>query len=80
MLKGSSQDKFVVEVKGRQEPILVSMEETLQLNQPHLFSFDVKGDIVLEDSLIFSTKSYSEKAKLLEMTIKLAPLIKNLDF
>ena len=45
-----------------------------------MFALDVKGDIVLEDSLVFATKGNSEKAKLIEMTFKLAPLIERLDF
>jgi len=40
----------------------------------------VKGDIVLEDSLVFNTKGIKEKAKLLEMAFKLAPLVEQLDF
>ena len=40
----------------------------------------MKGDIVLEDSLIFATKGNSEKAKLIEMAFKLAPIIEKLDF
>ena len=52
----------------------------MELNQPHIFGLDVKNDIVLEDSLIFATKGHSEKAKLIEMAIKLAPLVRHLDF
>ena len=40
----------------------------------------MKGDIILEDSLIFATKGNSEKAKLIEMAFKLAPIIEKLDF
>jgi len=39
----------------------------------------VKGDIILEDSLIFATKGHAEKAKLIEMAFKLAPIVANLD-
>ena len=45
-----------------------------------MFATDVKNDIVFEDSLIFSTKAHSEKAKLIEMAIKLAPVVRNMDF
>ena len=41
---------------------------------------DYKGDIKLEDSLIFATKGKAEKAKLIEMAFKLAPLVATLDF
>ena len=50
------------------------------MNQPHEFSYDVKGDILFEDNLIFDTKGKAEKAKLIEMAIKLAPIIATLDF
>ena len=56
------------------------VSETLEMNQPHIFATDVKGDIILEDALVFATKGKSEKAKLIEMAIKLAPVVKNLDF
>ena len=71
---------FVVELKGSKQPIKVPVTETLEMNQPHVFALDVKGDIVLEDALVFATKGYTEKAKLIEMAIKLAPVVKKLDF
>jgi len=40
----------------------------------------VKGDIELEDKLVFATKGKSEKAKLIEMALKLAPIVEKLDF
>ena len=40
----------------------------------------MKGDIVFEDALVFATKGKSEKAKLIEMALKLAPIVKKLDF
>lgn len=67
---------FQVEVDGKEDgPISVPVAETLELNQAHVFAHDVKGDLVLEDSLIFATKGKSEKAKLIEMAFKLAPLM-----
>ena len=45
-----------------------------------MFAFDVKGDIILEDGLVFGCKGNSEKAKLIEMSLKLAPLVERLDF
>ena len=82
VLEGISPDKkhFTVSVRGASDLIKVPVEETLQLNQPHIFAKDVNGDIVLEDSLLFGVKSHSAKAKLLEMAIKLAPLVEELDF
>ena len=72
---------FIVEVDGKDDgPLKVPIKETLELNQPHRFALDVKGDIVLEDSLIFATKGKAEKAKLIEMALKLAPLVRTLDF
>ena len=56
------------------------VSETVLLNQPHIFARDVTGDILLEDSLLFGVKGNDSKAKLLEMSFKLAPLIERLDF
>ncbi len=36
--------------------------------------------MILEDSLVFATKSKAGKAKLIEMAFKLAPIINTLDF
>ena len=81
VLVGREGANFLVEVDGKTDgPLSVPIRETLELNQAHVFSYDVKGDIVLEDSLVFATKGKSEKAKLLEMTFKLAPLVKTIDF
>jgi hypothetical protein len=52
----------------------------LDLNQPQVFSKDVNCNLILEDSLIFNVKGHSEKAKLMEMASKLAPLAESLDF
>ena len=74
-------DNFIVDVEGKSDgPITVPLREILELNQSHIFAHDVKGDIVLEDSLVFATKGHSEKAKLLEMAFKLAPVVRDLDF
>ena len=73
--------KFIVELDGKTDgPLMVPIQETLQLNQAHEFALDAKKDIILEDSLVFATKSKSEKAKLIEMAIKLAPIVNELDF
>ena len=69
-----------MEVDGASKHLEVPISETLELNQPHVFAIDVKGDIILEDSLVFATKGQSEKAKLLEMTLKLEPVMRKLDF
>ena len=74
-------DTFVVELEGKTDgPLIVPISETLELNQPHEFSLDVKGDIVLEDSLIFATKGLAEKGKLIEMAFKLEPVVRNMNF
>lgn len=81
ILVGRDGPNFLVEVEGKTDgPLSVPIRETLELNQAHVFTYDVKGDIVLEDSLVYATKGKSEKAKLLEMTFKLAPLVKTMDF
>ena len=80
-LVGREDDSFIVNVDGKADgPVRVSVRETLEINQPHKFTTDVKGDIVFEDSLIFAVKSRNEKAKLMEMAFKLAPLVDSLDF
>jgi hypothetical protein len=58
----------------------VSVKETLELNQPHIFKHDLRGDIVLEDSLIFAVKNNLEKQKLIEMAFKLTPIIEKINF
>ena len=79
-LVGRDGSNFVVELKGSEQPIKVPVAETLEMNQPHVFALDVKGDIVLEDALVFAVKGNSEKAKLMEMALKLAPVVERLDF
>ena len=79
-LVGRDGGDFVVELQGSEKPIKVPVVETLEMNQPHVFALDVKGDIVFEDALVFATKGNAEKAKLIEMAFKLAPLVERLDF
>jgi len=69
-----------VKVLGAPENVTVSIAQTLELNQPHVFAIDVTGKIILEDGLVFNCKGISEKAKLIEMALKLAPLVEKLDF
>jgi len=70
-----------VQLDGKDDgPLEVPLQETMELNQPHVFAYDVKDDIVLEDALVFATKGNAEKAKLIEMAIKLAPIVAKLDF
>ena len=38
---------FIVDVEGASSLLEVPIEETLELNQPHVFAYDVKGDIIL---------------------------------
>jgi len=57
----------------------VGIKETLELNQPHIFATDVKGDIKFEDSVVFAVKSNLEKQKLMEMAFKLAPIVAQMD-
>jgi hypothetical protein len=45
-----------------------------------VFKTDVKGDLILEDALVFACKDNLEKQKLMEMAIKLAPIVQKLDF
>ena len=73
--------KLLVQLDGKDDgPLEVPLQETMELNQPHVFAYDVKDDIVLEDALVFATKGNAEKAKLIEMAIKLAPIVAKLDF
>ena len=73
--------KLFVELDGKDDgPLEVPLAETMLFNQPHEFSYDVKGDIEMEDKLVFSTKGHPEKAKLIEMSLKLAPIVATLDF
>ena len=51
------------------------INETLELNQPHVFAYDVVGNLILEDSLVFNIRGHAEKAKLLEMAFKLKPIV-----
>ena len=80
VLMGKIGDEFVVNVKGAGGPVKVSVKETLELNQPHIFAYDVKGDLEFEDKLIFATKGIMEKSKLLEMSFKLAPVATKMNF
>ena len=72
---------LLVNIDGKLDgPLEVSLSETLKLNQPHVFKLDAKGDIEFEDSVYFATKGKAEKAKLIEMSRALAPIVKELDF
>jgi len=67
-------------LQGAEEVVKVPKKETLELNQPHIFKLDASGNIVLEDALVFNTKNIMEKAKLIEMCLKLAPIVAKIDF
>ena len=56
------------------------IKETLELNQPHVFKTDSTGNIVLEDALVFNTKNIMEKSVLIEMCLKLRPIVEKMDF
>ena len=72
---------LLVDVDGKLDgPLNVSLDETMLLNQPHIFMHDAKGDIVFEDSVYFAAKGKIEKAKLIEMARALASIVEILDF
>ena len=73
-------DSFVVRVLGAEQLLHVPVDETLELNQPHVFARNVVGNFLLEDALVFNCKGHAEKAKLLEMIARLRPIIEELDF
>ena len=80
ILVGREGNHFLIDVKNSPNLIKVPLKETLELNQPHIFQHDVRDCIILEDSLVFNPKGHAEKAKLMEMAFKLAPIIETLDF
>lgn len=78
----SAGDAVVVEVAhsdGGVRQLSYSRGQLLALNQPHVLS-KVRGAVVLEDGLRCKYSSLLAKAKMCEIALRLAPLIKGLNF
>ncbi|MFZ9887579.1 MAG: hypothetical protein ACO3JL_08755 [Myxococcota bacterium] len=80
-IAGEDGDAFLVRVDGRSEPLRVPKEEVFALNQPHDTEALKTGEHAYQ--LIGGGTDYDDpllKAKVAEAALKIAPLVRELDF